>query len=85
MILLQCGHPSGLDLNVSQWRRLASLMKDKELIPFFDVANIGLVSGSPEDDAYAIGIFVEMGVEFLVAQSFSKNFGCMFSFHFNCL
>ncbi|CAD5234408.1 unnamed protein product [Bursaphelenchus xylophilus] len=76
IIILQCGHnPTGVDPDPSQWRRLAEIVKDKDLVPFFDVTNIGLFSGDPQEDASPIRLFAELGVEFFVAQSFSKNFG----------
>lgn len=45
------------------------------MIPFFDVANIGMSSGSVDEDAAPLRLFVDMQIEFFVAQSFSKNFG----------
>ncbi|KAI6205160.1 hypothetical protein M3Y94_00761100 [Aphelenchoides besseyi] len=76
VVVLQCGHnPTGVDPDISQWRRIGELLKDRDLIPFFDVANVGLCSGSTQEDSYAIRLFIEMNLEFFVAQSFSKNFG----------
>lgn len=76
IVLLQVGHnPTGVDPDHAQWRRLAEIIKDRDLVPFFDVANIGLCSGDATEDAFPIRLFAEMGLEFMVAQSFSKNFG----------
>ncbi|CAD5229388.1 unnamed protein product [Bursaphelenchus okinawaensis] len=76
IVLLQCGHnPTGVDPDPAQWRRLAEVIKDQDLVPFFDVTNIGLSSGDPQEDAAPVRLFAELGIELFVAQSFSKNFG----------
>ncbi|KAI6191886.1 Aspartate aminotransferase [Aphelenchoides bicaudatus] len=76
IVVLQIGHnPTGLDPTYSQWRQIAEVIKDRNLIPFFDVANVGLCSGSVVDDTAPLKLFVDLEIEFFVAQSFSKNFG----------
>eukprot|EP00210_Caulerpa_lentillifera_P006634 g6337.t1 len=76
IILQGCAHnPTGCDLNKEQWNRLCEICKAKQHLPFFDVAYQGFATGSLDDDAYAPRLFAENGMEFLVAQSFSKNFG----------
>lgn len=35
----------------------------------------GFASGDMDKDAYSVRYFAERGMEFLVAQSYSKNFG----------
>jgi aspartate aminotransferase len=44
-------------------------------LPFFDVAYQGFCSGDLDADAAAPRLFVELGLEILVAQSYSKNLG----------
>ena len=41
----------------------------------FDVAYQGFVSGSPEEDAWAVRDFVAKNMEMLICQSFAKIFG----------
>ena len=68
-----CHNPTGLDLTPGQWRNVAELCAARELLPFLDFAYQGFAEG-PEPDAYAIRLFAESGLSFLVAQSFSKSF-----------
>jgi aspartate aminotransferase len=41
----------------------------------FDAAYQGFVSGDPNIDALPVRLFVEAGLEMMVACSFAKNFG----------
>ena len=50
-------------------------MKEKNIFILFDTAYQGFASGDPDTDAWAIREAVHLGLEFFVAQSFSKNFG----------
>ncbi len=76
VILLQpcCHNPTGANLTQEQWRQLAFLFKAKKHLAFFDFAYLGFGSGL-EEDAFAVRLFLEMELEFLVAFSASKNFG----------
>ncbi|CAD7691062.1 unnamed protein product [Nyctereutes procyonoides] len=58
-----------------QWKQIASVMKRRFLLPFFDSAYQGFASGDLEKDAWAVCYFVSEGFEFFCSQSFSKNFG----------
>lgn len=69
-----CHNPTGIDPTQEQWQDIATLVKDKQLIPLFDMAYQGFAKGL-EEDAYAIRLFAEQLPELLVASSFSKNFG----------
>lgn len=69
-----CHNPSGADFTQEQWQLLSALVQAKQLIPVFDCAYQGFANNL-QDDAYAIRLFAEMGIECLVASSFSKNFG----------
>lgn len=78
IVLHACAHnPTGADPTEEHWRAMASMFRDKRLIPFFDLAYQGFASGSVDKDAWAIRYFISVspGIEFCVAQSFSKNFG----------
>nr|XP_029116330.1 aspartate aminotransferase, chloroplastic isoform X2 [Elaeis guineensis] len=76
VLLHGCAHnPTGIDPTPEQWNKLADIIQDKNHIPFFDVAYQGFASGSLDTDAYSVRLFVERGLELLVAQSYSKNLG----------
>ncbi|MBM3207040.1 MAG: aspartate/tyrosine/aromatic aminotransferase [Chlamydiae bacterium] len=68
-----CHNPSGADPSKHQWQELATICKERNLIPFFDSAYLGL-GKTLGDDTYAIRLFASMGIEMLIAVSFSKNF-----------
>ncbi|MDC8757079.1 aromatic amino acid transaminase [Janthinobacterium fluminis] len=68
-----CHNPTGADLSEQQWRTLATLVRERGLLPFFDIAYQGFGAGLDED-AFAIRHFVAEGIPLLVASSFSKNF-----------
>ncbi len=69
-----CHNPTGADLTWEQWKEILPIFQEKKLIPFFDMAYQGLGHGIDED-AYPIRLFAENDVEFLLATSYSKNFG----------
>jgi aspartate/tyrosine/aromatic aminotransferase len=76
ILLLQasCHNPTGIDPTPTQWQEISLLIKKKQLIPLFDVAYQGF-GDSLEQDIAPIHQFIQDGHEFLVAYSFSKNFG----------
>ncbi|XP_036384244.1 aspartate aminotransferase, cytoplasmic [Megalops cyprinoides] len=75
-VLHACAHnPTGTDPTPDEWKKIAEVMKRRNLFVFFDSAYQGFASGSLEKDAWAIRYFVSQGFELLCAQSFSKNFG----------
>uniref|UniRef100_A0A8C9ZHD8 Aspartate aminotransferase n=1 Tax=Sander lucioperca TaxID=283035 RepID=A0A8C9ZHD8_SANLU len=57
------------------WKKIAEIMKRRNLFAFFDSAYQGFASGNLEKDAWAIRYFVSEGFELFIAQSYSKNFG----------
>ncbi len=67
-----CHNPTGVDLSHEQWKKLAGIFKESDLIPYFDFAYQGFAEGIDED-AFAIRVFAEENISFLVASSFSKN------------
>eukprot|EP01016_Furgasonia_blochmanni_P039964 TRINITY_DN5042_c0_g1_i2.p1 TRINITY_DN5042_c0_g1~~TRINITY_DN5042_c0_g1_i2.p1 ORF type:complete len:431 (-),score=144.79 TRINITY_DN5042_c0_g1_i2:201-1493(-) len=76
ILLHACAHnPTGVDPSPEQWRELAQIFKARRLVPFFDSAYQGFASGDLEKDALSIRIFAEAGLQMIIAQSFSKNFG----------
>ncbi|GAQ79617.1 chloroplastic aspartate aminotransferase [Klebsormidium nitens] len=76
IVLHGCAHnPTGIDPTPEQWSKIADLIEKKNHLPFFDVAYQGFASGSLDEDAASVRLFVERGFELLVAQSYSKNLG----------
>lgn len=76
IILHACAHnPTGCDPTHEQWIKIADVIEEKGLFPFFDSAYQGFASGDPVHDAFAVRYFAERGFELFCAQSFAKNFG----------
>ncbi|MDF0490095.1 aspartate/tyrosine/aromatic aminotransferase [Sphingomonas sp. H39-1-10] len=69
-----CHNPSGADLDEAQWRTLATLFLERDLIPFVDIAYQGFGRGLDED-ARGLRILAARLPELLAASSCSKNFG----------
>jgi len=69
-----CHNPTGADLATDQWRCLADLLKDKDLLPVVDFAYHGFGSGL-DDDAVGARVLCRELDEVLICSSFSKNFG----------
>jgi aspartate aminotransferase len=69
-----CHNPTGADLDQEQWSELLPLFKERQLLPFIDLAYQGLGQGVVED-AIGARMFAEHLPEVLVAVSCSKNFG----------
>ncbi len=69
-----CHNPTGADLTKAQWQQLLVVLKERELIPFLDLAYQGY-SESIEEDAFAIRLLADSGISFLVVNSFSKSMG----------
>lgn len=67
-----CHNPTGVDLTQEQWDDVLNIIKDKELIAFMDIAYQGF-GQDIDKDAYAIRRAVDMGLSFIVSNSFSKN------------
>jgi len=69
-----CHNPTGADLSQSQWRELLGVVSRRALLPYIDLAYLGLGAGV-EPDAFGVRLFAEQLPEVLVAVSCSKNFG----------
>ena len=69
-----CQNPTGIDPTLEQWKILGELIKERQIIPFFDIAYQGFGEGVDEDAA-AVRHFAREGHEMLIAYSYSKNFG----------
>lgn len=72
-----CAHnPTGIDPTITQWNSILNIIKEKKHVVFFDCAYQGFTSGNHDIDAYPVRTFLQDGnVDFIVAQSYSKNFG----------
>lgn len=69
-----CHNPSGADPSAAQWAEIAGLCQSRQLLPLIDLAYQGFGDGLTED-AVSVRAFEAAGAEFLIASSFSKNFG----------
>jgi aromatic-amino-acid transaminase len=67
-----CHNPTGVDLTKAQWEQLVPVFKERNLIPFLDLAYQGYGDGI-EEDAFAIRLLADQGLSFFVANSFSKS------------
>jgi len=67
-----CHNPTGVDLSPMQWDELIPVLKERELLPFLDLAYQGYGDGIDED-AFAIRAMLDAGLSFFVANSFSKS------------
>lgn len=68
-----CHNPTGVDLSEAQWNELIPVLRDRQLLPYLDIAYQGFGDGI-DADAYAIRALADAGVPFFVANSFSKSF-----------
>lgn len=76
VLLHACAHnPTGVDPSMDQWSQILELTKAKGLVPIFDCAYQGYATGDLETDRRPVQLFEAAGVEILIAQSYSKNFG----------
>ncbi|MEL6688427.1 MAG: amino acid aminotransferase [Pseudomonadota bacterium] len=69
-----CHNPTGADLSPAEWDRLVPFLNERNLIPFIDLAYIGLGRGLDED-GYGLRLTVEHCPEVIFTVSASKNFG----------
>lgn len=69
-----CHNPSGLDPTEAEWRAIADVICERELVPFIDMAYQGFATGVDED-AFIIRHLAGRVPEMVVCGSCSKNFG----------
>ena len=67
-----CHNPTGVDLSAAQWDALIPVLRDRELLPYLDLAYQGFGDGITED-AYSVRALADAGLTFFVANSFSKS------------
>ncbi len=69
-----CHNPSGMDPTEDEWRAIADVIVERELVPFVDIAYQGFAE-SLVDDAFIVRHLAERVPEMIVCGSCSKNFG----------
>ena len=68
-----CHNPCGVTFSEEQWQHVASLLAERKLVPFIDLAYQGLGDGL-EADASPMRVVLEAVDEALLAYSCDKNF-----------
>ena len=68
-----CHNPTGADLTEEQWTQVISVVTERGLIPFLDMAYQGFGDGI-EADGKVVRRFAEAGGALFVSNSFSKSF-----------
>jgi len=69
-----CHNPSGVDPTPEQWREIAAIIGERQVLPLVDFAYQGFGNGIAEDAA-GLRELAQSNRELLVCSSFSKNFG----------
>lgn len=67
-----CHNPTGVDLSPAQWDALIPVLRERELLPYLDMAYQGYGDGTFED-AFAVRAMAASGLTFFIANSFSKS------------
>ncbi|NGM88230.1 aspartate/tyrosine/aromatic aminotransferase [Parapusillimonas sp. SGNA-6] len=68
-----CHNPTGVDPTFEQWKQIADVFKEKDLVPFLDIAYQGFGDGLDEDAA-VVRLFADQDLTMLISSSFSKSF-----------
>ncbi|MDJ0710394.1 MAG: amino acid aminotransferase [Woeseiaceae bacterium] len=69
-----CHNPSGVDPTEDEWRAVADVIVERDLVPFVDMAYQGFAR-SIADDAFIVRHLAGLVPEMIVSNSCSKNFG----------
>src|SRR5690606_13047694 len=64
---------TGVDPTPEQWAEIAGVIRDRQLVPFLDIAYQGFGAGLDEDAA-VVRLFADMGLTMFISSSFSKSF-----------
>ncbi|MBA3599074.1 MAG: aspartate/tyrosine/aromatic aminotransferase [Methylibium sp.] len=67
-----CHNPTGVDLTPAQWDALIPVLRERELLPYLDLAYQGFGDGI-EADARAARALASAGLSLFIANSFSKS------------
>lgn len=68
-----CHNPTGVDPDAAQWRQIVDCVRERNLVPFLDIAYQGFGDGL-EPDAAVVRQVAAAQIEALVSNSFSKSF-----------
>jgi aromatic-amino-acid transaminase len=69
-----CHNPTGVDPDTAQWQQIIEVLKERQLLPFVDMAYQGFDQGL-DADATAVRLLAASGIEaFVVVNSYSKSF-----------
>jgi aromatic-amino-acid transaminase len=68
-----CHNPTGVDPDAGQWRQIVDCVRERNLIPFLDIAYQGFGEGL-EPDSAVVRLVASARMHALVASSFSKSF-----------
>jgi len=68
-------NPTGVDPSEEQWKTIVETVRAQGLIAVLDNAYQGYASGNLAKDGYSMTLFEQSGLEFIICQSFAKNFG----------
>jgi aromatic-amino-acid transaminase len=68
-----CHNPTGYDIEPADWPRIIEAVRARGLVAFLDMAYQGFGDGIVEDGE-VVRLFLESGLDFFVATSFSKSF-----------
>lgn len=68
-----CHNPTGINLSDEQWNKIISIIKERSLIPFLDMAYQGFAQGL-EEDGKIIRQFADTCPYVLISNSYSKSF-----------
>lgn len=76
VLLHTCAHnPSGVDPTQEEWKEICKVVVARKLLPVFDTAYQGFVTGCPDTDAWSLRYFVSQGLNLICCSSFAKIFG----------
>ena len=68
-----CHNPTGVDPSLAQWEEIANVIKERNLVPFLDIAYQGFGDGL-EEDAQVVRLFAKLDIPMFISSSFSKSF-----------
>lgn len=68
-----CHNPTGMDPTPEQWQQIAQLIKERNLVPFLDIAYQGFGDGL-QQDAAVVRLFADLDITMFISSSFSKSF-----------
>lgn len=69
-----CHNPTGANLTLDQWKKIAQLLNDRQATPMIDIAYQGFGDGL-DADAAGVRHLAKTCPEMIIAASCSKNFG----------